>query len=176
MNSPIAYVATAPFDAGPNSLIHTFFWEPGSHPELDCSVLGVLETAQPLSLSHPSITSPTWKTQDGEVWPTLSEPRALLHATPPEPFILEHGGDWVIIQVLSAPHVHPSGGYAAGQTQEGQEEPYHLARGGGHGFSCWSQASRSKPPPSCWESVRPRWGALLIRSSPELRVCSYCFP
>lgn len=132
-----------------------------------------------LRMHRPSafpVPSPTWKAQDGEVWPALGEPRALLHTTPPEPFILEYGGDWVVIQVLSAPHVHPSGGYAAGQTQEGQEEPHHLARGGGHGFSCWSQASRSKPPPSCWEGARPRWGALLIRSSLQLSVCSYCFP
>lgn len=145
-------------------------------PEADCSVLGVSEDAQPLSLA--SITSPTWKAQDGEVWPALGEPRALLHATPPEPFILEHGGDWVVIQVLSAPHVHPSGGYAAGQTQEGQEKPYHLARGGGHGFSCWAQASRSNHHPLAGKvhGLGPRWGALLIRSSPQLSVCSYCFP
>lgn len=77
MKSPIFYVATAPFDTGPNSLIHTFYWEPGlpwAHPRPNCSALGLPEDAQALSLSRPSIPSPTWKAQDGEVWPALGEP------------------------------------------------------------------------------------------------------
>lgn len=98
-----------------------------------------------------------------------------MHATPPEPFILEHGGDWVVIQVLSAPHVHPSGGYAASQTQKGQEKPYHLARGGGHGFSCWVQASRSKPPPSCWEGSRASLGRALNQKLPSAQCLLILF-
>lgn len=76
MNSPTFCAAIARFDAGPTALIHTFYWEPGlpgSYPRQD-PVLGVLEGAQALCLSCPSLTSPTWKAQDGEVWPALGEP------------------------------------------------------------------------------------------------------
>lgn len=120
--------------------------------------------------------APTWKAQDGEEGPALGEPWALPHTAPPEPFVLEHGGDRAVVQVLGAPHVHPRGGDAARQAQDGQEEAHHLACGGGHGFG----ALALWPPPSSGGRCGPtvlRRGAALIRWFPSaLGVCSQCFP
>lgn len=88
----------------------------------DFLVLGALRaTAAPLRSPGraPVPPVPTWKAQDGEVGSALGEPRALPHAAPPEPLVLEHGGDGVVVQVLGAPHVHPRGGNAARQAQDG---------------------------------------------------------
>lgn len=104
--------------------------------------------------------APTWKAQDGEVGPALGEARALPHTAPPEPFVLEHGGDGVVIQVLGAPHVHPRGSDAAGQAEQGQEEAHHLERGGGHGLSPGPAASLQ--PKLGAQRALPR-GTLLIR-------------
>lgn len=82
----------------------------------------------------------TWQAQDGEVGPALGEAGALLHAAAPQPLVLEHGGDGAVVEVLGAPPVHPRGGDAAGQAQDGQEEAHHLVNGGGHGLG---------PRPSC---------------------------
>lgn len=125
---------------------------------------------------------PTWKAQDGEEGPAFGEPRALPHTAPPEPFVLVHGRDRVVVQVLCAPHVHPRGRDAARQAQHGQEEAHHLACGGGHGFgplALWPLPWDQLPPSSggrCGPTVLWR-GAALIRWFPStLGVCSQCFP
>lgn len=82
-----------------------------------------------------SVFAPTWQPKDGEVRPALGEAGALPHAAPPQPLVLEHSRDRVVIQVLRAPCVHGRGHDAAPDAQQGHEEPHHLADGGGHGVS-----------------------------------------
>lgn len=126
--------------------------------------------------------APTWKAQDGEIGPALGEPWALPHAAPPKPFVLEHGGDGIVVQVLGAPHVHPRGSDAARQAQDGQEEAHHLACGSGHGFSplaLWPPPWDQLPPSSCGRcgpTVLPRRAALIRWFPSALGVCSQCFP
>lgn len=157
MNSPIFSRTTiALFVMGPTSLIHTFYSElQGSYPEVGSEAQSLVwflrsllaagskdTPPRPSPAQGPRAAGPTWKAQDGEVGPALGEPWALPHAAPPEPLVLEHGGDGVVVQVLGAPHVHPRGGDAPRQAQEGQEEAHHLARGGGHGLG------PARPPPA----------------------------
>lgn len=121
---------------------HTQRWNHDSVPAVISKVLLAAVRAHSPLLPSPGGTPgsclvPTWKAQDGEVGPAFGEPWALPHAALPEPFILEHGGDRVVVQVLGAPRVHPRGSDAARQAQDGQEEAHQLVCGGGHGFCLW---------------------------------------
>ena len=94
----LPWVYTALFDTGPASPLT---------PLMGASAVRVLPCAQlrgPSGLrwkQQPAPASPapapTWQAQDGEVGPALGEARALLHAAAPEPFVLEHGGDRVVV-------------------------------------------------------------------------------
>lgn len=81
------------------------------------------------------IFAPTWQPKDGEIRPTFREAGALPHAAPPQPLVLEHSRDRVVIQVLRALRVHGRGHDAPPNAQRRHEEPHHLAEGGGHGVS-----------------------------------------